>query len=302
VLATCVLPWDESFSFAEDDFRAHVALLAASMTKHLYIFGTAGEGHAVTEAQFRRIATVFADEAARQGVTPMLGIVAMPLGTVLERIEFGLATGYRQFQISSPAWGRLSDRECDLFFDTVCGQFPEASFLHYNTPRGGRVLTGEEYRRLATRHPNLAAVKFTSSDPAVVGELVGACWPMQCFLTEPAFAIARRSGAECGLLVSLSGVRTDLPGRLMAASGEALARLELLFRRVHALLLDCLGDEADAVHMDGAFEKIIARSHGAVMPLRLLPPFAGASEAAVRRFEHRVRELLADAGGGPHAG
>jgi hypothetical protein len=302
VLAICVLPWDESFSLAEDDFRAHVALLAASMTKHLYIFGTAGEGHAVTEAQFRRIATVFADEAARQGVTPMLGVVAMPLGTVLERIEFGLATGYRQFQISFPAWGRLSDRERDMFFDTVCGRFAEAAFLHYNTPRGGRVLTGAEYGRLAARHPNLVALKFTSHDPAVVSELVRGCWPMQCFLTEPAYAIARRSGVQTGLLVSLSGVRLDLPGRLVAASGDELDRLDRTFRRVHALLLDCLGDDAGTVHMDGAFEKIIAREHGAALPLRLLPPFAGASEAAVRRFQHDLSELLADTGGGPHAG
>lgn len=302
VLATCVVPWDEAFSFAEHDFRAHVALVATTMTRHLYIFGTAGEGHAVTEAQFRRIAAVFADESARHGATPMLGVVATPLGTMLERIEFGLATGYRQFQISFPAWGRLSDRECDGFFDSVCGRFPEASFLHYNTPRGGRVLTGAEYRRLAARHPNLAAVKFTSSDPAVVRELVDGCWPVQSFLTEPAYAIARRAGADCGLLVSLSGVRTDLPGRLVASSGEELDRLDGLVHRVHALLLGCLGDDAGDVHMDGAFEKIIARAHGAAMPLRLLPPFAGADEAAFERFDAGLRELLAGSAAVHHAG
>jgi hypothetical protein len=287
-----VVPWDETFSFAEDDFRSHVAVVAASMTRHVYVFGTAGEGHAVTEKQFRHIADVFADEAARRGVTPMLGVVAMSLGTVLERIEYGLAAGYRQFQISFPAWGRLSDPERDLFFDAVCGRFPEASFLHYNTPRGGRVLTGAEYGRLAARHPNLVALKFTSSDPDVVGEVVDGCWPMQCFLTEPAYAIARRSGRECGLLVSLSGVRLDLPGRLMAASGGDLDRLDLLFREVHTLLLQCLGADAVAVHMDGAFEKIIARIHGAVMPLRLLPPFLGADVAAFERFRAGLGTLL----------
>jgi dihydrodipicolinate synthase/N-acetylneuraminate lyase len=300
VLATCVVPWDETFSFAEDDFRAHVAMMAASMTNHLYIFGTAGEGHAVTEKQFRHIADAFADESARHGVTPMLGVVGLSLGTVLERIEYGLTAGYRQFQISFPAWGRLSDPECDLFFDTVCGRFPEAAFLHYNTPRGGRVLAGAEYGRLAARHPNLVALKFTSGDPDVVREVVRGCWPMQCFFTEPAYAIARRAGEQCGLLVSLSGVRPDLPGRLLAASGAELDRLDRLFGRVHALLLECLGDAAAAVHMDGAFEKIIARAHGAAMPLRLLPPFAGADEVAFRRFRDGLAELLEGRSGVPH--
>jgi hypothetical protein len=67
------------------------------------------------------------------------------LGTVIERLEFGLGLGYRQFQISFPAWGRVGDAERDVFFAETCGRFGQAQFLHYNTPRGGRVLTGAEY-------------------------------------------------------------------------------------------------------------------------------------------------------------
>src|SRR5690349_24757936 len=52
-LATCVLPWDDRLRFDEAAFREHVRLVAAHMTRHLYVFGTAGEGYAVTETQFR---------------------------------------------------------------------------------------------------------------------------------------------------------------------------------------------------------------------------------------------------------
>jgi 4-hydroxy-tetrahydrodipicolinate synthase len=282
VLATCVLPWDDRLRFDEDAFREHVRLVAAHMTRHLYVFGTAGEGYAVTEAQFRDVARVFWDEARRCAVTPMLGVISTSLGTVIERIEFGLGLGYRQFQISFPAWGRVSDAERDVFFSETCGRFGQAQFLHYNTPRGGRVLTGAEYGRLAAEHASLAAVKFTSSDAAVVAELVRNAARVQCFLTEPAYVLA---DGNCGLLVSLSGVRLGLPGRFQAARGAGLRELGRLAEAVDELLEDSFGVACPSAHMDGAYEKVLARAHGARLALRLLPPYQGATEDAYRRFE-----------------
>jgi dihydrodipicolinate synthase/N-acetylneuraminate lyase len=282
VLATCVLPWDDRLRFAEDAFREHVRLVARHMTRHLYIFGTAGEGYAVTEAQFRDIAGVFWDEAQRCGVTPMLGVISTSLGTVIERVEFGLGLGYRQFQISFPSWGRVSDAERDTFFRQTCGRFGQAQFLHYNTPRGGRVLTGAEYGRLAAEHASLAAVKFTSSDPAVVAELVQNAAPVQCFLTEPAYVLA---DGNCGLLVSLSGARLGLPGRFRAARGDELRALGRLAQAVDELLEDSFRTACPQAHMDGAYEQVLARAHGARLALRLLPPYQAATEDAWRRFE-----------------
>jgi len=288
VLATCVLPWDDRLRFDEDAFREHVRLAAAHMTRHLYVFGTAGEGYAVTEAQFRDVARVFWDEARRCAVTPMLGVISTSLGTVIERIEFGLGLGYRQFQISFPAWGRVSDAERDVFFSETCGRFGQAQFLHYNTPRGGRVLTGAEYGRLAAEHRSLAAVKFTSSDAAVVAELVRNAAPVQCFLTEPAYVLA---DGNCGLLVSLSGVRLGLPGRFQAARGAGLRELGRLAGAVDELLEDSFSAACPSAHMDGAYEKVLARAHGARLALRLLPPYQGATEDAYRRFEAGLSSL-----------
>jgi dihydrodipicolinate synthetase family protein len=290
VLATCVLPWDDRLRLAEDAFREHVRLVAAHMTRHLYIFGTAGEGYAVTETQFRDIAGVFWDEARRCGVTPMLGVISNSLGTVIERLEFGLDLGYRQFQISFPSWGKVSDTERDVFFRETCGRFADAQFLHYNTPRGGRVLTGGEYRRLARQHASLAAVKFTSSDAAVVAELVQNAAPVQCFLTEPAYVLAP-ADTECGLLVSLSGLRLDLPGRFKTARGAGLRELGRLAAAVDELLEESFLAGCPSAHMDGAYEKVLARAHGARLALRLLPPYQGATEDAYRRFESGLSQL-----------
>lgn len=304
ILATCVLPWDRHLRFLAEEFRDHVRLVAENVTRHIYVFGTAGEGYAVTDSQFRAIAGIFWDAAQASGVIPMLGVISNSLGTVIERIEFGLETGFRQFQISFPSWGAVSAAERDAFFRETCGRFGNARFLHYNIPRGRRVLTGAEYRELARRHPNLAAVKFSSSDAAVVRELVTGCGPLQCFLTEPAYVLAR-DYVRCGLLVSLSGVRLDLPGRFAAASGASLRGLGELAYRVDDLLEQCFRETSPQAHMDGAYEKVIARAHGASLPLRLLPPFAAASEEGCRRFLAGLRSLPgleADPANGGQAG
>jgi dihydrodipicolinate synthase/N-acetylneuraminate lyase len=290
VLATCVIPWDRKFRFQEDTFRNHVRLVSEHMTKHLYIFGTAGEGYAVTDPMFREIATVFYDQAQRSNVTPMLGVISHSLGTVIERVEFGLIMGYRQFQISFPSWGIVSDTERDVFFREICGRFPQGKFLHYNVSRSGRVLMGAEYGRLAGRHRNLVAIKFTSSKRSVVHEIVRGANPVQCFLTEPAYVLAREI-ATCGLLVSLSGVRLELPRRFIEAQKAELSSLGRLAMKIDGLLEDCVGATSPAAHMDGAYEKLIARAHGARLPLRLLPPFEGANEEGSRRFLKGLREL-----------
>jgi dihydrodipicolinate synthase/N-acetylneuraminate lyase len=290
VLATCVLPWDDQLRFGEEQFREHIRLLADNVTRHIYVFGTAGEGYAVTDSQFRDITTIFWDETQACQVTPMLGVISNSLGTVIERVEFGAQTGFRQFQVSFPSWGAVSDGERDSFFREVCDRFPDAQFLHYNIPRGRRVLTGAEYEQLGRRHPNLAAIKFSSNDAAVVRELVTGCGPLQCYLTEPAYVLARHY-ADCGLLVSLSGAHLDLPRRFADATGAELRKLGELAYRIDDLLEQCFRETCPQAHMDGAYEKVLARAHGATLPLRLLPPFQGATEESCRRFLAGLREL-----------
>src|SRR5947208_14798485 len=86
ILATCCVPWDESYRFAEAIFRRGVRHALAG-TPHLYVFGTAGEGYAVTDQQFDQVVTAFADEMRRGGAEPMVGVIHLSLGTIVERIQ-----------------------------------------------------------------------------------------------------------------------------------------------------------------------------------------------------------------------
>ena len=135
----------------------------------------------------------------------MLGIISISLPTVVERIGVGVALGFRDFQISLPSWGTLTDAELDVFFAETCGRFPRCRFLHYNLPRAGRLLGGAEYARLAARHPNLVAIKHGGS-LAVLREVLAAAPELQAFTTEFNFCALRTDAVECGFLISLAAV------------------------------------------------------------------------------------------------
>src|SRR4051812_21130394 len=122
ILAAAVIPWSGQYEFEENTFVRQVAEIAAGLSRHIYIFGTAGEGYGVSERQFREIASVFWRCAGDNDVTPMLGIISPSLGTVIERIEFGRDVGFREFQLSLPSWGGLNDAELETFFEETCGR------------------------------------------------------------------------------------------------------------------------------------------------------------------------------------
>lgn len=79
------MPWDKEFTFAEDIFRRQVRDLIRHFTRHVYIFGTAGEGYAVNEQQFDEICRVFREETDKPGVTAMVGAINLSLSAMIEK-------------------------------------------------------------------------------------------------------------------------------------------------------------------------------------------------------------------------
>lgn len=284
VLATCCVPWDEDFGFAESIFRRQVRHLISSGIRDLYVFGTAGEGYAVTEAQFDGITAAFLDETRGDGVQSMVGLISLSLPAVIERIERARDMGARRFQLSLPAWGMLRDAEMEVFFDETCGRFPDCEFLHYNLPRTGRIVTGSEYGRLAGRHPNLVATKNSTSDEDRLRSLFADAPQLRHFITELGFTPASRMG-ECGLLMSVSGTNLALSLRYFEAAcrqdSSVVAEIQREAGEIVAALKRFAGPE---VHMDGAFDKMFCRIHDPGFPLRLLPPYNSVPVETFERF------------------
>lgn len=78
MLATVVVRWTDEYQLDERLFRQEIAQVLGVGLRNLYIFGTAGEGYALSDAQFERIARVYVEEMRAGGAEPMLGVISLP--------------------------------------------------------------------------------------------------------------------------------------------------------------------------------------------------------------------------------
>jgi len=294
ILISCEVPWDENEEFMAGAFRAQVRHALASSFHDVYIFGTAGEGYAVTNSQFAQVAEVFAEETLRPGVSPQVGVIGLSTGIVVERLRIAHALGFRAFQISLPCWGALNDQEMFRFFEGVCGTFPDSRFLHYNLMRTKRLLTPGDYRALADRVPNLAATKNTGLTVQAVGDLIRLTPEIQHFVGEALLPTASLHG-ECSLLSSFGPMA---PRKTQELFGYARAkRWDKLFtfQRDYLLMVeDVIAPMRWQTLIDGAYDKLLARLGGVEMPLRLLPPYQGFSEEVFQECHRILHEKYAD--------
>jgi dihydrodipicolinate synthase/N-acetylneuraminate lyase len=279
ILAACCVPWNEDGTLAEQIFRRSIRNLIENLTFNIYLFGTAGEGYAVTEKQFDEIVRIFYEETSGQNVSGMVGVISLSLPTIIERIERARQMGIRDFQISLPSWGALSDTELKTFFAETCGRFPDCSFLHYNLMRTKRLVTPEEYGALANKHPNLVATKNSTDLTEQISGLMKHAPQLQHFFTETGFAYGSQLG-ECGFLVSVASVNFDEAKRYFEAGRKRdLKTLHRQQRELAEMIEEIVALGRSEAHMDGAFDKVFCKLHDPDFPLRLLPPYSGLSEA-----------------------
>ena len=292
VLVSCEIPWDENEQLSEDLFRDEVRHFLALGFKHLYIFGTAGEGYAVDTQRFSQIAQIFFEETRADSVRPQVGIIGLSTAAVRERIEIALKVGFNEFQISLPSWGALNDREVLQYFRDVCLPYPKAHFLHYNLLRTKRLLTATDYRRISSEIPNLVATKNTSSDVNLAAALMREAPELQHFLGEATFATGCLYG-ECSLLSSFAPLFPQRTHELFRLGCERNFSELFPFQKEYLSdVYDVISPMLRETRIDGAYDKALLRLSGFPMPLRLLSPYESVSEEAYREcqrvFETKV--------------
>ncbi len=293
VLATACIPWTATWQVDAPLFRESVAHRVALGIRDLYVFGTAGEGYAVTDGQFDQVVALFSDEAARHGIEPMVGVISLSTATIIERVGRAMQLGVRRFQFALPGWGVLTDREVEVFMDALLGRFPDASFLHYNLMRSGRLISPAMYARLAARHPNLVGTKNGTSDILRITGLLTEAPMLRHFLTEVGYPYGCSLGAP-GLLMSLSSTN-PVAGRRFFEAGVN-GDLGLLLTQQAQLVSIEVALEAAAgdsgAHIDGSFEKMLHRLLDDRFPLRMLPPYSAVPEAGYQEFRAWLEQTL----------
>ncbi len=295
VMVSIVCPWDRRERLAEQIFRRAIRHAAGMGFDHLYVFGTAGEGYAVDGARFRSVIEVFRDETVGSAATPMVGVIGLSTANVLERLRVAYDLGFREFQISLPAWSPVTDAEALRFFGEVCGAFPDARFMHYNTARSGRVLTGTEYRPIIEAVPNLVAAKTMTSDLLLVSGVVREAPELMHFLTEQTIAHGSLYGA-CALLGTYGLLAPKRSWALLEAASAGryaeAASIGAWFADLNRDLFDPLFVDR---RVDGAYDKVIAKLGGLDdFPLRMLSPYRAVSDAEYARTKRALQERHTD--------
>jgi len=302
ILVSCEVPWDENEELLENVFRKELQFVLEQFN-HLYIFGTAGEGHAVDTRQFTQIAKIFFEETLGNpnltDIHPMVGVIGLSTANVKERLKIAYDIGFRIIQISLPSWGALSDAELTRFFKDTCGFFSDCQFLHYNLPRTKRVLRGADYAQLIQDVPNLVATKNTGGGLHKVSDLLKHVPELQHFFSEEGYANGCLI-SECSVL-SAFGPTTPHKIKDLFEAGKTkdVKKLSQLQHGFHNLLHDVLGPLLSQGKMDGAYDKVLKRLGGLEeMPLRLLSPYEGFSEEdykeTKKRFYDQFPEWVAD--------
>ena len=280
-LAACMLPWTDDFQLNVPVFQEHVQASVDEGYQSIYLMGTAGEGYALEDAQFRQVVEVFAALTVRDDLDPQVGVISLSMSQIIERLQFAYDCGIRMFQISLPSWGALDEAETMIFFSTVCGRFPDCRFLHYNLPRAKRIIRGAEYHRVASEVPNLVATKNSSSDYVRTIDLLTNAPELQHFLLEGNFAMGCTFGT-CSLLCSYDVLFPKLTWQFYEAGRQRdlteLFRITELLRDVDQKLFAHCQREM----IDGSFDKTFVWLRNPQFSNRLLPPYLGLSDEESR--------------------
>lgn len=292
VMVSIVCPWDEAERLDEPVFRRAVRHALSAGFNHVYVFGTAGEGYAVDTARFRQVIDVLRDETTGTDVEPMVGVIGLSSANVIERLGMAHDLGFRAFQISLPSWSPLVDAEVLTYFETVCGTFPDARFMHYNTASVGRLVDGALYREIVGRVPNLVATKTMTGDLGTVASVVRDAPELMHFLTEQSIAYGALFG-EVALLGTFAALAPEPSWALLraaqAGSYEEAAEIGSWFRRLNHTVFDLLMVDR---RVDGAYDKTIEKLAPAMsdFPLRMLSPYRTVSDSEFVAARARLRQ------------
>lgn len=293
LLAACI-PWTEDFQLDVEKFKEGVRLLCENGAGAIYLFGTAGEGYAVSREQYMQIVTEFMDTMKDYPqIIPIVGVISTSMSEDIERIKMARDIGVRHFQISFPCWGVLDLDEILEFFRTVCGTFPDCSFMHYNNgPRAKRRLSPKEYVRIAEEVPNLVAVKNPGPSFSELHEIAKLNLPLRFYLLEHAYGYGSMISDEFGFLAS--GLNCSYQ-RMREYYHAGIEKDYETIMKVHdevTVLYDVLFSNVPAGRIDATYDKLFVKFCMPDFPARLLPPYHGASEEQAEKFVKELREKL----------
>jgi 4-hydroxy-tetrahydrodipicolinate synthase len=146
-------PWDKDGKVALDVLERNVARYVDIPLDGVYTTDSDGEFYALELEEFRLLAKAFSRAISQTRMTAAMGVTWSHTQGIIDRMKAGLDCGINAFHIAFPFWMPMSSSDHEHFWEDLARAVPEGRWIHYNTPRGHRVLKGKDYARLAAQYP-----------------------------------------------------------------------------------------------------------------------------------------------------
>ena len=281
-LVSVPIPLNEDQSFDKGLFIEILGKLKNQYCDGLYLFGTSGEGYAITDEEFLEIVSHFKEQTWDFQGFLQVGFFGLSSAQVKLRCGVCMEIGIEQAQVTLPFWKELNDEELDLFFQDICHSFPDMKFLLYNNPRNKRKLKGWELENIHKKYPNLVAAKTGSGNWMEIFELLTNSPSINHFLTEGAFPFGSMI-REVGLIPSYNYIFTDRCRMFFeAVISSERERAEILHTEIMKFHLKTALPLLNKGYIDGAIDKAYARLGGLNIPLTVRSPYQSLS---IKDFE-----------------
>jgi dihydrodipicolinate synthase/N-acetylneuraminate lyase len=293
-LVSVPVAWDQDGLFSPNLFRKAIGKLIQEDCDGLYLFGTSGEGYAVSDDEFTQIVDVYLDATTAFTGFRQVGCLGLSSDQVKHRCRIAAERGLQSVQITLPFWKELNDAEILRYFSDVCGSFPELSFLLYNNPRNKRRLRGKELESIHDVTPNLYGAKTGSGAWLDFFELITESPSLVHFVTEAAFLFSYGLGTV-GLIPSSNYV---FPQKSRAYYEAVMANDLKTARRLHRDIMRFFYKTATPLvqkgYIDGAIDKAYARIGGMDMPLNIKSPYIPLNNEDFEWLKSVIRMEFAD--------
>jgi dihydrodipicolinate synthase/N-acetylneuraminate lyase len=171
--------------------------LAAAGIDGIYTSDSDGEFYAIELKEFRQLARAFGQAVERLDIDAAMGVTWSHTQGVIDRIKAACDGGIPNVHVAFPIFMPLADSDVDRFWDDLADASPEAKWVHYAHPRCGPEMTGADYRRLSTRHPEqFIGTKLSCQSVLRLTDILVGSPELAHFVTDPIMAVGMMIGAK----------------------------------------------------------------------------------------------------------
>lgn len=291
VWGTVLLPLGDGGSIDWGRLAAQVDTLVASGVDGVYAHGTAGEFHAIDEAEFDQVNDVLATRCEAAGLPFQLGGSHPAAPVMMGRIRRAAALEPGAVQVILPDWVPLNDDEVVRFLAGAAEAAGPVPLVLYNPPHAKTHVGPDLLARAANETPSLIGVKMAGGDEDWYTAMTDAVGDLSIFVPGHLLAtgIARGAHGSYSNVAAMSPRGAVAWYRLMTVDPEDALDLE---SRIAAFFHRHVAPLQAAGLSNPALDKFLATVGGwADIGTTLRWPASSAPDAAVgpaRTDAHRL--------------